>query len=56
MFLISRHTSLLRILTIGPDGKRIACNAGDPDLIPGSQRSPEKGVATHTSILAQSIL
>ena len=25
------------------DGKESACNAGDPDLIPGSGRSPEEG-------------
>ena len=27
----------------GSGGKEIACNAGDPDLIPGSRRSPEEG-------------
>ena len=36
----------------GLDGKQFACNAGDPSLIPGSGRSPEKGMATHSSILA----
>ena len=25
------------------DGKESACSAGDPDLIPGSARSPEEG-------------
>ena len=30
----------------GTDGKENACNAGDPSLIPGSGRSPEKGMAT----------
>ena len=25
------------------DGKESACNAGDPDLIPGSGRSPGEG-------------
>ena len=25
-------------------GKESACNAGDPDSIPGSGRSPEKGI------------
>ena len=34
------------------DGKESACNAGDPGSIPGSARSPEKGMATHSSILA----
>ena len=27
------------------------CNAGDVGLIPGSGRSPEEGMATHSSIL-----
>ena len=27
----------------GPDGKVSACNAGDPDWIPGSGRSPGEG-------------
>ena len=40
----------------GLDGKQFACNAGDPSLIPGSGRSPEKGMATHSSILAWEIL
>ena len=40
----------------GSDGKEPACNAGDLDLIPGSERSPEKGMATHSSILAWRIL
>ena len=34
----------------GSDGKKSACNVGDPGLIPGSGRSLEK--ATHSSILA----
>jgi len=33
-------------------GKESACNAGDLDLIPGSRRFPEKGMATHSNILA----
>jgi len=36
-------------------GKESACNAGDmgnTGLIPGSGRSLEEGMATHTSILA----
>ena len=28
-----------------------ACNAGDPCSIPGSEKSPEKEMATHSSIL-----
>ena len=33
-------------------GKESACNLGDLGLIPGSGGSPEKGMATHSSILA----
>ena len=33
-------------------GKESACNAGDLGSIPGLGRSPEKGKATHFSILA----
>ena len=36
----------------GSDGKDSAHNAGDPGSTPGSGRSPEKGMATHSSILA----
>ena len=35
----------------GSDGKESACKAGDPGSIPGSGRSPEEGMATHSSIL-----
>ena len=34
------------------DGKESACDAGDLGLIPGLGRSPKKGMATHSSILA----
>ena len=33
-------------------GTEFACNAGDPGSIPGSGRSLEKGMATHSNILA----
>ena len=36
----------------GSDGKESACKAGDPGLIPALGRSLEKGMATHSSILA----
>ena len=36
----------------GSDGKESVCNAGDQGLILGFGRSLEKGVATHSSILA----
>ena len=39
-------------LICGSDGKESACNAGDPGSIRGSERSPEKGMATHSSTLA----
>ena len=37
------------------EGKASACNAGDLGLIPGSGRSLEKEMATHSSILAWKI-
>ena len=36
----------------GSDSKEPACNPGDLGLIPGSGRSLENGIATHSSILA----
>ena len=36
----------------GSDGTESSCNAGDPGLIPGWGQSPEKDMATHSSILA----
>ena len=36
----------------GSDGKESACSAGDVGLNPGLGRSLEKGMATHSSILA----
>ena len=36
----------------GSDGKESACNAGDTGSIPGSGDPLEKGMATHSSILA----
>ena len=36
----------------GSDSKESACYAGDPGLIPGLGRSPEKGMVIHSSILA----
>ena len=35
--------------------KESACSAGDPGSTPGSGRSPEKEMATHSSILAWKI-
>ena len=42
-------------LVSGSDSKESACSAGDPGLIPRSGRPPEKGMATHCSILAWEI-
>ena len=39
-------------LPYSSDGKASACNAEDPGSITGSGRSPEKEMATHSSILA----
>ena len=39
----------------GSVDKESACNAGDLGLIPGLGRSLEKGMATHSSILAWKI-
>ena len=39
-------------LSSGSDGKESACNAGDPGLIRGLERSLEKRMATHSSVLA----
>ena len=36
----------------GSVGKESACNAGDLGSIPGLGRSLEKGMATHSSVLA----
>ena len=39
----------------GSDGKEAACNAGHPGSIPGWEDPLEKGMPTHSSILAWSI-
>ena len=39
----------------GSDGKESACNEGEPALIPESGRFPEKGMVTHSSVLAWKI-
>ena len=36
----------------GSDNKKSSCNVGDLDLVSGSGRSPEEGMATHSSIFA----
>ena len=52
---IDIHTCIAESLGYTPsrsDGKESAYNAGDLGSIPGLGRSPEKGMATHSSILA----
>ena len=44
--------SLGRTLPGSSDGKESTCNVGDMGSIPGLGRSPEAGMATHSSILA----
>ena len=39
----------------GSDGKESACNVGDLGSIPGFGRSPEEGMAVHSTILIQGI-
>ena len=39
----------------GSAGKESACGAGYLGSIPGLRRSPEKGMAAHSSILARRI-
>ena len=36
----------------GSDGKESACSAGDSGSIPGSEDPLEKGMATHSTLLA----
>ena len=57
-----KHRNIFKEYTIfrdfpgGSNGKESACNAGDPDLIPGSGRSPGEGNGIHSSILSWTIL
>jgi len=37
---------------VAQDDKESACNAGDLGSVPGLGRSLEKGMATHSSIIA----
>ena len=38
--------------SVGSDGNESAWSAGDPGLIPGQENPLEKGMATHSRILA----
>jgi len=45
-------SSLTQSFLSGSDSKKSACNAGDPGLTQGQEDPLEKGMATHSSILA----
>ena len=51
------HFELLHLLHLpgGSDGKKSACNAGDPGLILGREDLLQKEIATHSSILVWEI-
>ena len=55
MYKVSPVKLNLGLLSETSDDKESTCNAGDLDLIPGLGRSPEKGMATHSSTLAWEI-
>ena len=50
--LVERKNAFFFFLRGGSDGKESACNVGDLHSIPGSEDPLEKGMATHSSILA----
>ena len=52
MLVISKYETLAMGFPGDSDGKESVCNTGDLGLITGLGRSPEKGMATHSSILA----
>ena len=57
MFVLSNNGDVLIKLGFpgGSDNKASACNAGDLGLIPGSRKSLEKEMATHSRTLAWKI-
>ena len=48
--------SLISDTPLGSVVRNLSANAGDRGLIPGSEDPQEKGMATHSDILAQEIL
>ena len=53
VFIVLKSTlSEINSKSSGSDGKESAYSAGDLGSIPGSGRSPEEGMAIHSSILA----
>ena len=51
-FLSERNYPGFWVNQCGSDGKEFACSVGGPGLIPALGRSLEKGMETHSSILA----
>ena len=49
---VCAHTCIRVCFPGGQDDKESACNAGDLGSIPGSGNPPEKGMASHSSILS----
>ena len=49
---IIHHWVFATYQACGSDGKESAFDAGDPSLIPGSGRLLEKGMDTHSRVLA----
>ena len=52
MYIFFRDKKAVSGFPGGSDGKESAYNVGDLGFIPGFGRSPWKGTATHSSILA----
>ena len=52
VFTIEKENTGILDTTCGSEVKASAWNVGDPGLIPGSRRSLEKEMATHSSTLA----
>ena len=52
---IAEESVNLKYFPGGSDGKESTCNIEDMGSIPGSGRSPEEEMATHSSILAWTI-
>ena len=54
-FLSLSTPDILLFFPGGLDGKESACNAGDLGSIPGLEDPLEKGIATHSGVLAWKI-
>ena len=51
-FNVSNRLQRLGGFSSGSHSKESTCNGGDLGSVPGSGRPPEKGMATHSSVLA----